>query len=419
MKNFGGVRRNAAGLVALLIAMSGLMAVGAAAPAATATAATVVPCTRTFAGAAFAIAPKPTTGDPVPTNKLSVGAIAVPNSSNVEDVDVTIRATHPDTANLRFDLLRTSAVRNIAMNRIASNGAQVSPLTFNDEATATYAATSPAGTYRPHEKLSEHDGQAAGGRWYLYAYNWDTAAGSVTAWSVTITYTVCDAEGDGAEDHVDNCRGLANPTQIDLDGDAIGNECDDDLDGDGAVNNSDNCLTLANPDQLDSDGDGTGDPCDGDTDGDGVDGADNCPTVANADQLNSDGDSAGNACDLDDDADGKADLEDRCPLSGGSSATGCPSVDRTLKLKQKKRVLVATLSAGLAGCQADQAATVWQARKGKDRRIDRARTSASGTFRTKLRRRTGKFYAKVSASSVAGVAHCSAVKSRKVTVRRR
>ena len=85
----------------------------------------------------------------------------------------------------------------------------------------------------------------------------------------------------------------------------------------------------------------------------------------------------------------------------------------------KKRVLVGTLTADLAGCRAGQAATVWQARKGKDRRIDRARTSASGVFKTKLRRRTGKFYAKVSASAVAGVADCTAAKSRKVTVRRR
>ncbi|UUZ60590.1 hypothetical protein [Nocardioides sp. B-3] len=73
----------------------------------------------------------------------------------------------------------------------------------------------------------------------------------------------------------------------------------------------------------------------------------------------------------------------------------------------------------MAGCEACQRATVWQAEKGKDRRIDRARTGSSGRFKTKLGRRTGKFYAKVSAGTIAGVGDCAAAKSRKVTVRRR
>lgn len=391
----------------------------------TATAATVVPCVQTHAATGGAILPDTVNETPTDAARATVFLLNLPVSSKVLDIDVMVSASHANASNLRFDLDPTTGIdpdnlkRNVLMNRLAGSGVQVAPLTFDDQAPAVYSAASPSGTYKPHEPLSEHNGLAAGGTWRLIVYNWDaTTTAKLNSWSLTITYSACDADGDGAEDRaVDNCDGLANPDQLDLDGDGIGNECDDDLDGDGATNNADNCLTLANPDQVDSDGDGSGDPCDGDTDGDGVAGADNCPTVGNTDQLDSDSDGAGNACDLDDDADGRADTADRCPLAGASSATGCPTVERTLKLKQKKRVLVGTLSAGLAGCQAGQATTVWQARKGKDRRIDRARTSASGTFRTKLRRRTGKFYAKVSAGSIAGVADCSAVKSRKITVR--
>lgn len=401
-----------------------LVAFGSTPPA---TAATVVPCTQTYTGKANAIAAE-TTPDTAPAYTWTTAPITVPASSNVLDIDTTFDITHPHGSDLSIRLTRmegATVTKSIALHGrfTARVGAEPRPLTFDDEADSAYTATSPTGRYRPYttatNSMSSFDGAAAGATWRLDIANYENiTTAKLNSWSVTITYSACDADGDGAEDRaVDNCDGLANPDQVDLDGDGIGNPCDDDLDGDGASNNADNCLTLPNADQVDSDADGSGDPCDGDTDGDGIGGADNCPTVANTDQLDSDADGAGNACDLDDDGDGKADAVDRCPLAGASSTSGCPSVDRTLKLKQKKRVLVGTLSAGLPGCHAGQTATVWQARKGKDRRIDKARTSASGKFRTKLRRRTGRFYAKVSSSSVAGVANCAAVKSRKVRVR--
>ena len=73
-----------------------------------------------------------------------------------------------------------------------------------------------------------------------------------------------DRDGDSLLDDEDNCPDTPNATQADIDGDGIGNDCDDDMDGDGIPNYVDNCPDTSNPTQADSDGDGVGDTCDDD-----------------------------------------------------------------------------------------------------------------------------------------------------------
>jgi len=145
-----------------------------------------------------------------------------------------------------------------------------------------------------------------------------------------------DDDGDGIQNTSDNCPFVVNTNQADMDGDAIGDDCDLDDDGDGVADGADNCPLVVNPDQADLDGDGIGDTCDSDADGDGVtvesDGeVDNCPLVPNADQTDTDGDGIGDACDPDDDGDGVSDADEIVagsdPLNAASTPEVCDGVD--------------------------------------------------------------------------------------------
>ena len=128
---------------------------------------------------------------------------------------------------------------------------------------------------------------------------------------------VVDTDEDGISDDMDNCSLSYNPQQEDLDGDKIGDACDEDIDGDGIFNNQDNCIFTMNPDQIDADSNGIGDQCEplADSDGDQVNNMeDNCPSVKNIDQSDIDGDGIGDVCDEDLDGDGVLNHLDNCVL---------------------------------------------------------------------------------------------------------
>lgn len=155
------------------------------------------------------------------------------------------------------------------------------------------------------------------------------------------------------ECEMDNCPGVSNPDQSDVDGDHRGDACDNcvtvpnsdqmDSDGDGFGDACDNCPMIANSAQANADGDGFGDPCDScptiadtgiDQDGDGLgDACDNCPGAHNINQGDGDGDAVGDFCDicpqaadpaqLDTDHDFYGDACDNCALVPNSDQSDC------------------------------------------------------------------------------------------------
>ena len=123
---------------------------------------------------------------------------------------------------------------------------------------------------------------------------WSTLYGGDVYLSLMPVGYFTDSDQDYRVDASDNCPFIANSDQADLDGDEVGDACDEctDSDGDGfgdpgfAANTcqTDNCPAVPNPGQGDADLDGVGDICD------------NCPDTPNPLQEDENQNQIGDAC---------------------------------------------------------------------------------------------------------------------------
>jgi len=162
----------------------------------------------------------------------------------------------------------------------------------------------------------------------VFDENYDSEKGSSGSGSA---YRIAfDSDEDGVADQYDNCPEISNPDQSDIDGDGMGDVCDDDMDndgcnnlidkhpevfsidngeGDGLANDCDNCPGVSNIAQEDSDFDGLGDKCD------------NCKFIINPVQEDFNNDGEGDFCDCDDGVAGPYEIGADC---GGVCENECP-----------------------------------------------------------------------------------------------
>ena len=142
---------------------------------------------------------------------------------------------------------------------------------------------------------------------------------------------LADSDSDGFDDAIDNCPADANASQINTDGDNLGDACDADDDNDGLLDTEEGTLGT-NPLLVDSDADTIGDK------------PDNCPIDANTDQADNDSDLQGDVCDSDDDNDTVPDSTDNCPLIANTDQADNNGIDDGVGLGDICEVAVPNMS---------------------------------------------------------------------------
>ncbi len=176
---------------------------------------------------------------------------------------------------------QAALVNDLDLRLISPSNATTGPWVLNAQNPIAAAVRNGNDTVNNLEQVSVLNPEAGAWTARVSAQNGNLGA-APQRFSVAGVQSDIDLDDDGVANCVDNCLDVVNTSQLDTDGDGLGNACDPDDDGDGVADVADNCRLIANADQLDTDGSGGGDACDPDDDGDCVgDEVDNCPLVAN------------------------------------------------------------------------------------------------------------------------------------------
>jgi subtilisin-like proprotein convertase family protein len=357
-------------LTLLALLLSGL-ALPAFMPSATAKEPPCVVTTSNYTDKA--IPEKPLLGTSPITMPISIVEVGI-----VKDVNVSLDIAHGSDGDIRAFVLHNDV--GVGVINSAHPGVNFTGTSFDDEAAVALSAGVPpyTGTFRPDAPLSSFDGLAGEGTWTLQVLDAqrNQTAGTLLEWTVSVRYADCDFDGDGLKDEVDNCPDDANASQVDTDGDGLGDACDTDDDNDTVLDTSDNCRT-----------------------------------VDNVDQANTDGDSLGNVCDPDDDNDSVSDVKDACDLTAASTASGCPLAKRTVTLSYSAGAFHGKVRSGVQRCYAYRKVQIRRVDAGPDTLLATRLTNINGNFSWTRVRKPGLYYARAAVTTIPNVAQCQGVES--------
>ncbi|MEM7082096.1 MAG: proprotein convertase P-domain-containing protein [Pseudomonadota bacterium] len=216
-------------------------------------------------------------GQAIPDNSAAGldSATTVGLGGEIEDLNVSLNATHTYVGDLIFTLTHEDSGTSVVMvdrpgvpaSGFGCSNNDVDATLDDDSATPVENECAPGpaltGVLSPNNPLSAFNGLDLAGTWTLnVSDNAGIDTGTLNEWCLipALADTAVDSDGDGVGDDVDNCTNVANADQIDSNGDGFGNACDADTNNDCIVNFTDiqAFSTVFNTTDADNDFNGDG-----------------------------------------------------------------------------------------------------------------------------------------------------------------
>ncbi len=122
--------------------------------------------------------------------------VVVGDNSPIEYLTVALDISHTFVGDLILNLIAPNGDVLVLASRLGGAGDNYTMVTFDDAAARTIATSSGpfSGSYRPQQPLSTFNGRIPAGTWNLQVSdNAPNDAGTINAFSLTITHAVCTA----------------------------------------------------------------------------------------------------------------------------------------------------------------------------------------------------------------------------------